>query len=232
MAAKFDKQALQDFEEVIHRFPKLQKFALESGDEIFEGDIDIFDHQGNYWNTYNIRIVVPPEYPRGVPELQEVSQLVERVIDRHIDKDGWCCVGVSHELLIRAHRDFRIIDFLNEYAYPYLANQSYFMVEGHFAGFEYKHGFAGVVQFYQKLFKTLDHELICKFIDGFLHARLPKYSGLCWCESGRKYRKCHLLVINELKKIPKNRLVSDLRNFRVVHTSQVPFFHQFRRGMT
>lgn len=232
MGARSDKEAMQDFEEVKRHFPKLRTIALENGNVLFEGDIDIFDQQGVYWNTYNIRITVPTQYPRGVPDLYEVSQLIERVIDRHIDHDGLCCVGVSHELFIRAHRDFRIIEFLNEYAYPYLANQSYFMVEGHFVGFEYKHGFGGVIQFYQKLFKTQDYELIFKFIDSFLHTRLPRYGDMCWCGSVRKYRKCHLLMINELKKIPKNQLKSDLSNFQLIRTPQVPFFQQFKRGMT
>jgi len=204
---------LSDVEKINELFPKLNLIKSENSLPFFEGKIDICDQQGLYWNTFEVKVTVPTDYPFGVPRMQEVGNQIERIDDRHIDSDGWCCVAIPHVLEIRANRGFKIIEYLKEFGYPFLVNQVFFQVEGRYAGFEYKHGFAGVIQYYQQLLQIADNTVIARFLRGYINGQLPRYLDRCWCGSNRSYRKCHLVAINRLKSLNKKRISFDLIQF-------------------
>jgi hypothetical protein len=202
-----------DLEKINELFPKLKLNRSENVSPFLEGKIDICDQEGLYWNTFEVKITMPVDYPFGVPRMQEVGNQIERIDDRHIDSDGWCCVAIPHALEMRAIRGLTIIEYLREFGYPYLVNQVFFQVEGRYAGFEYKHGFAGVIQFYQQLLQTQDKAVIARFLKGYINGHLPRYLDRCWCGSNRTYRKCHVTAINRLKSLNKKRISFDCIQF-------------------
>lgn len=209
---KADSVVERDIEQIGEFFPKLNVIDSDKSIPLFQGEIDISDENGIYWKTFSVKIIAPKEYPFGVPKMQETSNHIKRIADQHIDSNGWCCVALPHELEIRASRGLTIFEYLREYAYPYLANQVFFQASGRYAGFEYKHGIEGVKQFYHDVFKTTDNDIIKRFLIGFLKQQLPKYIDKCWCGSTRSFRKCHLLSVNQLKNINKERIKFDIQH--------------------
>ncbi len=198
-------QAAQEF------FPKL---TYRCGKKLLcvSGELDISDKDGNYWGTFKIKIRLPHFYPYCVPSLYEVSTIIPRDDDYHIDKNGLCCVDIDHKLLAHSKRGLNIQTFLIKWAYPYFANQLYKLKENKYAGREYEHRFAGIRQFYSEDLKLTETGAV-KIIKTILSKMNDGRNDLCPCGSGTKFKKCHWHAFEFLKSIDKSVLVSDLLQF-------------------
>ena len=194
----------EDIELVLGRYPK-----LGLANNVLSGEIDVFDNNDTYYSSYEIKIIIPTEYPHDFPSVYETSGKIPRIADRHInDDEGNCCVCVLQEADIRAQRGITILSFINEYVIPFFANQIYFEANGEWANGEYEHGLAGILQYYCEIFETRDIELILKGFDIYINNSIKLYE-MCFCESGKKYKKCHQKAFFELGKMSKKRILDD-----------------------
>jgi len=101
-----NKKFERDFIEVANSFPKLEaSWNAKLKMWLITGELDICDIKGVYWNTFNIVIAVPQNYPYCVPIVIEKSILIPRDIDWHISEEGICCLDVSHEGIIQYYRE-------------------------------------------------------------------------------------------------------------------------------
>ena len=67
------------------RFPKLRAVFSKSGRlEKLIGELDICDDEGNYWDTFDIKIVIPKKFPYAIPKVFELNGKILRDNDRHI----------------------------------------------------------------------------------------------------------------------------------------------------
>ncbi|MDR2410815.1 MAG: hypothetical protein LBE13_22260 [Bacteroidales bacterium] len=115
-----------DIRLVLHKYPK-----LELVDNVLSGEIDIFDKNDTYYSSYQVKIIIPREYPHEFPSVNETEGRIPRIADRHInDEDGDCCLCVLQEADIRAKRGITILNFIDEYVIPFFANQVYFESNG------------------------------------------------------------------------------------------------------
>ncbi|MDJ1498797.1 SEC-C metal-binding domain-containing protein [Cytophagaceae bacterium DM2B3-1] len=204
----------KDLDLVKELFPKLTfKSSKKYKAWYLIGDLDICDAKGVYWNTFNIKIVIPQTYPYCVPVVIEKSSLIPREDDRHISEQGVCCLDVDHKLLVMAKRGIRLLDFIKQKVYPYFANQLYFEAEGHYAAGEFSHGFAGIKDFYLKDLKLSEIETIISFIEMVLNNTIPGRNDLCPCNSGEKLKNCHLDAVDLLRSIRREQLTQDLQCF-------------------
>jgi hypothetical protein len=196
-------------------FPKL-KYSWSTSIKSFliSGDLDICDVYGNYWDTFNICLVVGDAFPYSVPILVERSKKIPRLESRHISEEGICCMDMEHKLLKRARRGLNIAEFIKEQVYPYFANQLYYQKEKKFANSEWDHNFKGVVQFYAEELGLTDPELIVMFLTKLLSKSLPERNAPCVCKVV-KYKKCkHYDSMNFLSDLPRARLEKDLEEFQ------------------
>lgn len=204
----------KDFAVLSDKFPKLKcSFNKKNNQWIVIGEIDISDIKGNYWDTFRIRIFMPDNYPFGIPILQELSNVIRRTEEWHIDKYGICCTDINHNLQIKARRGIRIYNFIEDEVYPYLANQLFKCVEKKYAGSEYDHGFEGIIQYYKRQL-DLQPELALLFLKMVSSGNLPNRNDPCPCNSGRKLKSCHLNSINSLKDIQKSQVQKDIDCFQ------------------
>lgn len=178
------------------------------------GDLEIFDSAGDYWDTYNIAIKIPVNFPFGIPVLMELDKKIPNNIDRHII-NGVCCVDIPHKLIKRARKGLLISDFIKEKVRPFLANQIYFDKKECFAGEEYKHGSFGVIQFYEEDLDLNNPILIIAFLENILSKNVPGRNKLCICES-KKFKDCHLETVRFLESLGTERLEKDLELFKEV----------------
>ncbi len=209
-----DQTIIKDIANVQDRFPKL-KSRWNSKHEVWilEGDFDICDTKGFYWDTFVIAILLDKKYPFSVPVVVEKSEKIPRNIDRHISESGLCCLDIEHNLLRMAQKGIILSDFIERKVYPYFANQLYFEQEGCYAGEEYAHRFEGVKQFYEQDLKISSIDLAICFIEGILSNRNPARNALCTCGSGIKFKKCHLSSVEFLKQVGRDQLNKDLSGF-------------------
>jgi len=203
----------QDIAQMKEFFPKLLLMNNDGKAPSFRGELDICDMAGEYWDTFKMKIAAPVNYPYGVPLLQELDGKIDRIADRHISPNGFCCVAIDHILLNHAAKCLSIMEYVRQYAYPYFANQLYFKQEGHYAAKEYKHAFDGVKQFYHESLNIRDTKSAMDILTGIIINKLPSRNQVCLCGSNKKFKDCHLKTVEFLNRLGKKQLEEDLSNF-------------------
>lgn len=194
--------------EVLEMFPKL-KLIDDKKKKSLIGEVDVFDTLGNYVNSYEIKVLIPVNYPYGFPSLFETSNKFEHSDSRHISDDGSCCVCSLQEADEHRQRGITIKDFFLKYVIPYLANQLYFDSENKWANGDWEHGFDGIFQFYREVFKTDDLEKILALLILINSGKLNRNSS-CFCGEGKKLKHCHFKEYNKIKDLSMARINCDI----------------------
>lgn len=211
---KASKLLEKDAKEVVERFPKL-KLIYNSQHEMWllEGELDICDKKGDYWETFKIAIIISKNYPYDIPIVLERSKIIPREKDRHISKEGICCLDIEHRLLQMSRRGIRLSDFVTNKVYPYFANQLYYNEKGHYAGEEYAHHFEGVKQFYAESLDIPEAKDAILFLERVISNQLPGRNDDCICGK-KKFKHCHLESVEFLKSLGMDRLQKDIEGFK------------------
>ena len=116
-----DKRLERYIDELLKSFPKLISKKVSSSIYELKGEIDIFDSDGNYCDSFLIKIITPNNYPYSYPKLFELSNKFPHNEDRHINKDDSCCVCMIVEELLRSRRGITLKEYMIEYAIPFLS---------------------------------------------------------------------------------------------------------------
>ena len=97
----------------LYTYPKFKYFERPKKKcSILKGTIDICDVDGNYWDSFKIEIYIEKlKYPYCVPIIKEISRKIKRDDEWHINKDGFCCLDIDHELEYMSKRGINIISF-------------------------------------------------------------------------------------------------------------------------
>tara|TARA_B100001245_G_C22885193_1_gene425858 strand:+ start:1249 stop:1896 length:648 start_codon:yes stop_codon:yes gene_type:complete len=205
----------KQFSDVEDRFPKLRYiWSEEFLSMVIIGKLDICDRKGVFWDSYDILLITGKNYPFSVPILIETSKKVPHDEERHISKEGICCMDMDHKLLKVASKGIHLCQFILDYVYPFFANQLYYDQECEYADGEWSHHFEGIVEFYHQELQLSDPVLIVKFLEQLLTNSLPPRNSPCLCGS-KKYKDCKCKQsIDFLKGLPTHRLQEDLEGFR------------------
>lgn len=211
------KQFETDYQYACDHFPKLKKYFWKEEIKcwIIDGELDICDTKGQYWDTFDIRIAVPDTYPYCVPFVLEMGGKIPREDDRHISKEGICCLDIEHRLIHMSRRGVRLVDFITNKVYPYFANQIYYEAENQYSSGEYKHHFGGIKQFYEENLQIASVEEAILILNYILNAQELGRNDTCFCGEN-KYKKCHWETVMFLKSIGKKQLRLDLDNFQKI----------------
>jgi hypothetical protein len=210
-------QLKKDLNSFLDKYFKFSVNIDKTGDSllVLDGVIEVVDTNGDFWNDYEVRIVVPKlGYPNVVPKIYETSAKIVRHDDFHISKEGKCCLDIHHKLMLEKRRGITLISFYKKYIYPFFANHQYKIKTESYAGEEYKHDVDGVIQFYNEEFSLTDYELIIKHIEcslGILKAGRNKQCPIC---GNPKYKKCCRTTVEKLKSFGKEILRMDLAIFK------------------
>lgn len=179
----------------------------------FEGLIDIVDTDGNYWDNYEIRIVVPVQkYPNIVPLVYEHSTKIIREEDSHISANGECCLDITHNLILLQNKGIDLISFYKNKIYPFFANHQYKLRTGDYANGDYPHQFDGIKYFYENELGLTNTILIIKILTRITSNKLPNKESMCVCGEN-KFKHCHLPIVTKLILFGKQRLKDDLMLF-------------------
>ncbi|WP_284650740.1 hypothetical protein [Flavobacterium terrisoli] len=213
--AKKISQFERDFIQVKESFPKLV-YGWIKKDKLWviSGELDICDVKGDYWNTFNIGILVSETYPYCVPVVFERSEITPRDIDWHISKEGICCVDSDNKLLAMSRLGINIKDFIAEKVYTYFANQLFKLEEKVYAGAEYKHHIDGVIQYYLEDLRIPTVENILVFLEMILNKADLTRNRMCPCSSGEKIKNCHEKEIETIKSLGREKITSNLKKIR------------------
>lgn len=209
---------IKDINEVLEKFPKI-KFLEENKTKSLYGEVDIFDTEGTYVDSYLVKVIIPSNYPYGFPLLFETSKKFEHSIDRHISNDGSCCVCSLQEADLIVQKGITIKSFFLEYVIPYLANQIYFDNRGYWANGDFEHGYDGILQYYKELFKI---NSTCEILTllSFLNTKRLNRNDDCFCGQKVKLKKCHISTYNQIKNLSKKQIEYDINALKELRKNE------------
>jgi len=162
---------------------------------LIKGEFLLYDdssdvHPSGPITSYEIRAIVPDQFPRREPQVFETGSRIPRNPDRHVNHDGSCCVTVWEDWLAR-EGDKSFYGYVNGPLREFFFSQYYFETRGRWPFGERSHYAKGLLEAYAEALG-----IPCKEAKVIYHLRLlskqwPKGHWACPCGSGKKLRYCH-----------------------------------------
>lgn len=180
-------------------FNKLNVVELD-GEKILTGELDIVDANGKLWDTYHIEIKGSDSYPYSFPKLFETADVFPKIVDWHVYEfdDKSCCVDVTPNEIIVCKDGLNVSEYIQRFAIPYLANQTFRIREGYYLFGEYSHGIFGRIEFYQSKLKARSPMELMQMFDLIIKGYNPDRTAYCPFCRKMKFRKCHKNAFKEL----------------------------------
>lgn len=202
-----------DFEKQIASFiseyPFFQKKTINEVSYL-KGILDIPNDEGTVAGSFLVEIHPSNDFPYAFPILYEMGDEIPCEADWHKYSDNSCCLTVPAEEKLMCKNGITLGWFVQNVAIPYFANQLYKKQTGHYLQ-EYSHGKDGVWEFYKGLFRSSDRNVWKHCLKNAFGNSKYERNAICYCNSGKKYKKCHLPVENDIRIIGKARIINDLK---------------------
>lgn len=172
-------------------FSKLSIVDEKEG-RFLKGVLDIIDSKGKVWDSYQVEIKSSENYPFSFPKLYEINNAFPKNADWHVyENDTSCCIDVPMSEIIICKNGLNIINYIKQFAVPYLANQSYRIREGYYLYGEYSHGIKGRIEYYQSILKANNLKQLVEMFSLIINDYNPDRRALCPFCHNEKFRKCH-----------------------------------------
>ena len=158
-------------------------------------------HAGAELDRFQVKIRIPPEFPRDIPVVWETTARIPIDPDWHTYEKGALCVIIPEEWLLNPESN-SIIAFLdgpvrNYFLGHVLAELGFDRPMG-----ERPHGSKGLLQAYGEWFGSSQEIVIEQYLSYLSMEKIPR-QWCCPCGSGQKLRRCHGEQVRNLqKKIP------------------------------
>lgn len=166
---------------------------LEKNKFVIKGTLPIIDGKGTLWDSFDVRIDVGTDYPKTLPTITETGRKISRSGDWHINEDDSCCVGTPAEQFRKLHGRITLLNWVEEFAIPFLANYIYRRDQGRYFNGEWPHGIKGIYADYAQLYGIADLDLLLQRLRYCSDRTLMSRNSSCFCQSGKKYKRCYLL---------------------------------------
>lgn len=178
------------------------------------GNYRIVDGLGAIQADFDIRVVVPANYPYGFPGLWETSTKIPRDLDRHMFPDGKACLENPRRIDLMILRGISLCTFFTDYVHRFFCWQLVYDIDGPAALKGWAHGEEGIREFYCEILQTTDTGFIKEVLKRIVFNQLPGRNDLCFCGREEKFKQCHFKTISQLELITKTKLKGDLELWR------------------
>lgn len=222
MSYKFKESEIKEIQEF---FPL--KFSVESGLTVLEGRIDInAEYEGIIIKDgFDIKILVPNEYPEQIPVIIEAGKRIEKIAKkRNISniRDLHCndpiskivCLCAKPEEKIKFPEGSSFVQFMNNLVVPFFYSISFFENYGYWPWGDYSHGNEGNIEWYLDNRFPIKKERVIEIVEILkkdkkwnVYKMLLKADGFirshtnCSCGSILKFRNCHPKALNGLQSL-------------------------------
>lgn len=176
-------------------------FKIEDGVPCVFGSIILTNEDGNVEDTYQIKIKAVTDYPFRFPLLFETGGRIPKNFDWHIfEGNGNCCIASPPEEFIICSSGLSLISFIENQVKNYFYSQIFRNQNGYFLK-ERSHGNKGWIEFFEETFMTTNIFNIEFGLNQILEGKKIDRVSICFCGSGKKYRKCHKKSYDVLSKL-------------------------------
>lgn len=196
--------SVKDIADVHKKYPQLHYESTNLSWRLV-GSIDIVDNVGNYYDSYDIEIIGTLQFPYGFPKLFERSNKFEKTADWHTFQEESCCTAVPAKEILTTLKGITLKRYIDDFAVPYLANQTHRRQHGHYVNGEYEHGLLGELTFFKELFETENLNIVILGIKSALSNN--DFNNLfCFCNSNNRYKHCHKKAVQKARLLGKDYL--------------------------
>lgn len=153
-------------------------------------------------DRYQIEVVLPPGYPRRIPDVYETAGRIPRTADHHMYADGRACLFVPGEQWRHWPRGSNLQDFLSGPVRSFFISQAIHERTGEWEFGQRSHGALGILEAYQELIGSRDGPTIMRYLKALARSKLRPRSP-CPCGSGKSINACHMQKLADLRgKVP------------------------------
>jgi len=154
-------------------------------------------------DSYKLEIIVPDEFPRGLPEVKEIGGKIPRNGKFHVNPDGTLCLGSPLRLLRNVHSSPSLAGFADKCLVPYLYAVSYkLMYGGDFVFGELAHGDQGIVDDYSVMLGLKEWPQVTQAIQLLGIKKRIANKRTCPCGCGKRLGACPFHhKLNEFRKM-------------------------------
>jgi hypothetical protein len=199
----------QEISIVLKNYPFLA-IKRKNGKDYLKGILDISDVNENIVGSFSVEIHSTEKFPYRFPKVYEVGGDIPNSPEWHKYKDNSCCLTVEQDEIIICQHGLSIVKFIKNMVIPYFANQLYRKREGKYLN-EYPHGLAGIKVYYESLYKSSDYSAWYKCCYSAFKKRKIGRNDDCYCNSGQKFKRCHLQVEEILQILGESKVLADIK---------------------
>ncbi len=190
----------RDREHIASMYPGLTYYINgNSGEVALEGALTLLADCG-IPSHVQVRLVFPDNYPAQEPRVYDAASRFPHTADRHFYPNGQCCLWLPPESRWAAHDPDNICRFLEEVA-VFFDRQLVYDADGKgiWPGGQRSHGGYGYLEFIQEALGG-DQRLLRVFASLLLKKVHVQRNEQCPCGSGRKYKRCHLDRVEDIRR--------------------------------
>lgn len=195
----FEEQATA----VLEKYKELS-FKNDDGVPCIFGSFVLTNEDGGVEDIFQIEIKAVADFPHRFPKVFEKGGHIPRNVDWHIFEDtGNCCIASLPEEIIICNNGITLLSFIDNQVKNYFYSQIFRNQNGYFLK-ERSHGNKGWIEFFEETFMTNNIFNIEFGLNQIIEGKKIDRVSMCFCGSGKKYRKCHKKSYDILSKLSLN----------------------------
>ena len=181
-------------------------YKKENGIPCVFGSLVLTNDEGGVEDIYQIEIKAVADFPNRFPEVFETGGRIPRNVDWHIfEQTGNCCIASPPEEIIICNNGITLLSFIDNQVKNYFYSQIFRNQNGYFLK-ERSHGNKGWIEFFEETFMT-DNIFNIEFgLNQIIEGKKIDRVSICFCGSGKKYRKCHKKSYDILSKLSTDNI--------------------------
>jgi hypothetical protein len=202
---------LKEYRLLSHLYPKLTPPEKEGALWNISGVYDLFDYEGNFVESFDIKITLPEDYPIKLPRITETSNKIPDHPDWHNSESG-CCLSPDAIIYYRLKK-IDLVRWFKTFVESFFANFHYKRNFGSYPTGEFSHFTKGIFEAYKNILILSTEAEVIEYLRNLLHPKKQNRNAPCFCGSQRKFKDCWLKESpyhqNDLN-IPRSQLEIDL----------------------
>jgi len=184
--------------------------SLSDTKAILQGTYHLCAHhkkRGDVDFDYGLRIEIPAKFPNEIPIVREISNIIPRDDDHHVNRDkknytDSLCLGSRIKILQKISENPTIIGFIEKCVVPFL----YSITKNEFVFGELKHYYNGIIEDYEDIFDVSGSNKVIRILLCLSKKKRISNKYPCPCGCGKRLGKCILHnKINHIRRLASKK---------------------------
>jgi hypothetical protein len=183
-------------------YPTLEYRTDDKTGSLYLEGIFVYDSQSGIRDEVRTHVVFPFAYPEQEPRAYDIEGRFPHILERHFyddgHHDGRCCLWLPPKSKWNPEDSDGLRVFLDELA-MFFERQLIFDATGKWPGGEYDHGYKGYLEWIKEILDG-DERLLALLGPVIGNQSRITRNDRCPCGGKRKYKRCHLAIVDRIRK--------------------------------